>query len=308
MRLSQLSCIVVPLSVSAQAQGHAWERIGSNRAGSGSDEALRIYEEAGQNPNASDIVTFAQSFNNTPEDWKWRINISEIAVPNDLNDLGLANANFSEGLHVVHTQWQLEWPGEEDDLRSFIRSRNIDRLDFSALMARVESNLTDHFEDSDNGDCTPMLGQRCIDAIRQRAGATGTLSWSPRPLEGCEIALDDRDSSKGRAVGFSLLADDQRPNEWPRNGALVFATSGSYEPGEMASYNQSLRALHILVMQNWYSQGPVSGPPNATVVCRVVDKATGTAGLGDGSTAASWRQSMLAVISIPILATLFVML
>ncbi|CBX99621.1 hypothetical protein IAQ61_005125 [Plenodomus lingam] len=310
MRLSYFSWALLSISASAQAEGNGWGVIGVNKAGSGSDEAVRVFEDAGYSPNASDVVTFTQNFNNTAEEWTWRINVSEIAVPDNSQDLGLERANFSEGLHVAHTQWQLVWPGEEDDLLSFVKSRSVDSARFSAFMATVYSNITDRFEDSDDGDCTPMLGERCVESIRNRAvNGEDEMAWSN--LEGCESTFDARDQSTSRGISFSMNADDEGLVEWPRNGTLVFATSAAYGPGETAAYNQAIHALHILVMNYKYGQGPVVGASNATVVCRVVEKAAGAdnpeQGPGEDSAAVIWQQSLWTITGLTTLVTLFVM-
>jgi hypothetical protein len=113
------------LVFSASAKNNGLPVSGPYKPGIGSTpEALKISEAAGRQLNVTSAVTSTRTYNNIPEIWTWRVNITEIAVPDQISDLGMPSANFSQGLHVANTQWQLEWPTDDDSLQMFLGKRN----------------------------------------------------------------------------------------------------------------------------------------------------------------------------------------
>jgi hypothetical protein len=144
-------------------------------------EAEQAFEAAGRQPNAVSSVTFNRTFNNTPETWAWGINTTELAVPDRIYDLGTPEADFSEGLRVTDIQWQLQWPGSDDEgsnFQSFLCERNMN-ASFSTVILTLPSNITDSYKNGDDGDCVPILGEQC----------TKSLIRDPRRREGCENTL-----------------------------------------------------------------------------------------------------------------------
>jgi hypothetical protein len=167
----------------------AWGEIllpasGTLRPGPGdSSEALRAFESAGQRPNWTDSVTFSRVSNNTPETWTWRINITDLTIPNDISELGSSSASYSKGFHVANTQWQLQWPSSSgnssepsssDNLLSFLSERNLD-IALNALSVFVPSNVTNQYNANDNGNCTSLLGSECTQAITREIGKGGAI-------------------------------------------------------------------------------------------------------------------------------------
>jgi hypothetical protein len=130
-------------------------------------------EEAGRHPNATSSVTFQRSYKNSLETWAWRINITDLAIPNNPNQFGNSSANASLGLHVANTQWELTWPSGADNFTEFLNERNMSAR-FAAYLANKPANITDRYNASANGDCTALLGKECLDAIKRSAGSTTT--------------------------------------------------------------------------------------------------------------------------------------
>ena len=86
------------------------------------------FETAGRHSNATSAVIFTRTSNTDSQEWTWRVNISDVAVPNDLADLGKASANNSLGLHIANVQGQLSWPKSSDNdsetLEHFLQQQN----------------------------------------------------------------------------------------------------------------------------------------------------------------------------------------
>lgn len=165
-------------------------------------EEWRVSEAAGRQPNATNSVTFMRTYNNTPETWTWRINVTDMAIPNQISDLGSPSANFSQGLHVANTQWQLQWPGNSDSFQSFLRERNVS-VSFTALMTNKPSNITDRYNDADNGNCTNMLGDKCTQSLIQTAARGSPIGFAT--LEGCENTLAVSGGNQGGGTSFGKI-------------------------------------------------------------------------------------------------------
>jgi hypothetical protein len=188
----------------------------SNRPGIGSTpEALRVSELAGQHPNATTLISFKRSYNNTPETWTWRVNISDIAVPDTLDDLGNPSATFSKKLHVANTQFQLDWPGNKNTFQAFLADRNM-RVELVSMIRHLPSNVTDKYDlqkDGKDGSCVNVLGQSCVDDItRQSSEYLSTMNWQNRLA--CQDTLLTKSLSGSHDVldGFGKCSPVQNIN------------------------------------------------------------------------------------------------
>lgn len=291
----------------------------------GTPEAWRVSEAAGRQPNATKSVTFPRIYNNTSEAWTWRINITDMAVPNRISDLGLPSADFSQGLRVANTQWQLQWPGSSDSFQEFLRERNASAR-FMGIITNKPSNITDHLKDSDNGNCTNVLGDECTRSLTQAVTKDGPISYATLP--GCDSSLGASSDNPGIGVGTSKItslcfclcfcldilannlsfAEGISPNGngtgvLGSNGTLFYRTTSTYTDGNLNLFNASKSALQVLLMDFRYppgsSRGQTSGP---IVLCQIVDK--GAAPDKRGS-APGLRQSVLPLYAITMLSTLF---
>lgn len=174
---------------------------GPSKPGIGSTPAAeQVSEEAGRHPNATSSVAFSRMFNNTSEAWEWRTNITEFAVPNRLADLGLPSANFSEHLHVVNIQWQLDWPGVSgQSLQSFLSRRNMS-VYINTLITNLPSHVTSRYSDADNGDCAAILGTACTQSLSQAAADESPIDFVD--LDGCQGTLNAVASGIDVGIGF----------------------------------------------------------------------------------------------------------
>jgi len=182
------------------AQNNGLPSSGPLKPGYGSTpEALKVSEAAGRQPNASSSVTFTRKYNNTDESWTWRINITEIAVPDRVSDLGKDSANFTQGLRVANIQWQLGWPSEDESLQALLGNRN-SSVSFTALVSNKPSNITDRYKNEDNGNCAPVLGDQCTKSLTE--AASKNTKFDSTTLEGCGDTLNVNGGGQQAGTSF----------------------------------------------------------------------------------------------------------
>lgn len=90
----------------------------------------QLLEQAGRNPNQTSSASFNFAPGNAPGDsiWIWCVSVTDVAVPD-------AYYNAS-GLHVVNTQWDLQWPGG-GSLQSFmVRAGNANKTGQGLCISR----------------------------------------------------------------------------------------------------------------------------------------------------------------------------
>lgn len=198
-----------PILLSAQcvlsALAQSLPQSGPNSPGIGSTpEALQISEAAGRSPNATNSVAFTRSFDSVDEAWSWRVNVTEIPTPNNLNQFGESEANFSENLRVTNTQWQLIWPGDDESLQSYLAKREMSYT-FQTYISNKPANITNLYDSTKkDGDCGAILGSTCLNNLKAAARSTSGFRFTG--VSGCEGTLDVSESGTGTAgIGFGKL-------------------------------------------------------------------------------------------------------
>jgi hypothetical protein len=185
------------------ASGQSLPQSGVNKVGfPRTPEGEQVFEDAGRQPNATSSVTFKRTFERAEENWTWRINVTEVAVPNNLNDIGKESANYSQGLRVAHTQWQLEWPGDEETLQDYLARTNRS-IRISEMISDKPRNITDRYKDEDNGNCTSVLGDKCTRSLTLAASSSGSVSFSS--VKDCEDTLPINRGGLETNVGFGKI-------------------------------------------------------------------------------------------------------
>ncbi|KAF1829643.1 hypothetical protein BDW02DRAFT_573779 [Decorospora gaudefroyi] len=266
----------------------------------GTPESQQVMEAAGRHPNATSTVTFARTFNNEEENWTWRINITELNVPNSIYDLGMPEADFSEGLKFANVQWQLQWPGSESgnsDIRSLLAERNATVM-FGSIIYSLPANVTDSYSDDDKGDCAPFLGEDCARSVAE----DDPVYWQ----DYCEGTLNvNIDGIRG---GVSTSFDSQWDTKFTADDTLFFHTTDTYtasgEEEPPSPFEQAESALNILIFRFRYDSETQVGPNDPTALCRIVRKSMDSPEQEETppSAAVSLPQSMMPVWVIVILA------
>ncbi|KAF1938791.1 hypothetical protein EJ02DRAFT_468616 [Clathrospora elynae] len=164
-------------------------------------------------------------------------------------------------------QWELKWPGDDDTFEAILAKRNNASVSFTALISNKPSIITDRYNDSDNGNCTTMLSEQCIDLIEPNS-------------------------------------NDPNATTLHQNSSLLCHISETYTLENSTLFNQSRSAVQVFVMTFKYWNDPRGDSSGATVLCRIVNKGTKLAPV---SAAVGWRQSIVAVWGIVALSTLAIM-
>ena len=167
--------------------------------------SLKATELAGRHPNGTASTTFQRLVDETQETWTWRVNVTDIAVPNEPTNLGMSSANSSEHLHIVNTQWELQWPDNNNASESFTDFlRRIDsRAYFNAMILNLPSNITRAYSNQTNGNCTAVLGDDCVRSIESAASTGNYLKTSD--LTGCASTLNVARPGTGADLGFGKI-------------------------------------------------------------------------------------------------------
>lgn len=193
----------VLFTISALAQDIRLPVSGPNKAGfAGTPNGLRVLETNGRTPNATTSVPFNRTYNGTIEQWRWRVNVTDIAVPDSISSIGRNDVNFTQGLRVANTQWQLEWPASVGQtLEGSLRARDGIAY-FTALISNKPWSITDGYSDDNDGDCAPILGEECVESLTE-AASRGTVLFTG--LEGCEDTLIPNDGGSDDGASFGKL-------------------------------------------------------------------------------------------------------
>lgn len=176
MKLSIAASLSLFALASAQDYPGEFGAIGRWEPGSftssPTEQIEQLFEEAGRNPNDTVSATFPfQLGDQNPGNWTWRINISEVADPED------------SSRHAVNMQWDLQWPGTPD-LKTYVEDSGVNSTAGgglclgSVVVHLLPSNITSRYSESDQGNCSMVLGEACAEQLRQ-GGLSGKCNDPP---------------------------------------------------------------------------------------------------------------------------------
>lgn len=159
-----------------------------------------VFAAAGRNPNATSALEFNRTDFSTPGSWIWRINITDVPLPNDFNDLGRPSANASEDVRIINTQYQLLWPGATQNmsLQQYLQTNNL-TVYVTSLAVSLSSSQTSKYNSMANGTCADILGDECTQSLMS-ATATMDQGFGTLGLQGCANSLDKSQGIGG--IGF----------------------------------------------------------------------------------------------------------
>ncbi|KAI1567959.1 hypothetical protein PtrEW4_006717 [Pyrenophora tritici-repentis] len=274
-----LQATLFALSSLAQDDSPSLPTIGTLKPGIGNTpEALQVSENVGRYPDDTELVTFSRTYNGTQEEWSWRTNVTNVPVPNEINQLGMKGADSSEGHQVVNVQWQLGWPNDKNtSLQQYLVEKNM-KASFGAMISNKPINITKKYENDDNGDCMPLLGEQCVQSLTESASKGDDIQF--QGLEGCADSLElqgDGEVQSGTSwvidpAGHMYSNSSDTSTLLYHNDTLLYRTS-DIAPNS-TQHAQALRAVQIFVMGFKYADGLPDGTSNATVLCRIVNRST----------------------------------
>jgi hypothetical protein len=210
MRSLLFPWVFLPVLAAAQINnGVAVVGVISAGGPSSANASTQATELAGRHPNGTTSIPFQRLVNDIQETWSWRVNITDIAVPNEPTNLGMSSANYSEHLHMVNTQWELQWPDDNNASESFTDylERIDSRAEFNAMILHLPSNITHAYSNQTNGNCTTILGDDCVRSIESAASTGGYITTSD--LTGCTSTLDVARPGTGAGLGFGKIIQKQ---------------------------------------------------------------------------------------------------
>lgn len=151
-------------------------------------DSKQLFESAGRSPSSTNSVSFDFASNSLDGNstWTWRLNITDIAVPDGIFD--------TPGMHVVNSQRELQWLGGDDHRPRANSSKagNSTSRDMCISAAEIvaPSNITRRY--SEFGDCSAVLGNKCYSKFLARVMATSCAvapNFLASDIEECKDTL-----------------------------------------------------------------------------------------------------------------------
>jgi len=279
--------------VGAQA---LWEPGSFGSTPTSEDEQL--FTAAGRQPNDTSSATFnfaPSNLSDSDSSWTWRVNISEVAVPDS-----------SDGLQVVNTQWDLQWPGA-GSLQSFVARAGLNGSEGGGLCLTVAEfdllpNVTSRYSESDQGNCSAVLGDQCAEKLRA-VYLNGDCDKPPAALpQTFEECMDVVSAADGHSHADPGTLIDGNFNQTIQSGDTVWyhTSSAVSQDNISAPYAEAESRLSILLLREISGTG--EGSAAATMLCQVVNPSA-SSGVRSGSVALSaWGLTGLLVAWMLVLA------
>ncbi|KAI5371072.1 hypothetical protein Slin14017_G019510 [Septoria linicola] len=245
--------------------------------------------EANLSPNATRSVNFnvsAGSGNDLyREEWTWRVNVTKIPSEVLMVPSYLESKNVTDP-YIINTVYDLQWPGGEtlnattaDALGNsnpgLPNSLCVSIVDLYGLPERV----TNRYQESDNGDCSNVLGDACAAAIRSgvRAPSANGRCQTPRAISDIPACKNTtfRDVSSRGAITFflgnttnALDVDVGGETQTLRSGeGFSFSTDVEQAAANDTLYDKRTRGLQMLILSGFTNQ----------VLCQRVDTTSSSA-------------------------------
>ncbi|KAK4188818.1 hypothetical protein QBC35DRAFT_495279 [Podospora australis] len=204
-----------------------------------------VAEAAHQNPNATRSVKFKPfpGYDNWDStEWTWRVNVTDYA-----------QRNSSLHLRTIDTTYDFSWSGGQNLSQAFpINNRS---FCFSYYIAgSTPANITNLYTDDnkDSTDCTPVLGEACVNAILDstpaNSGNSNTSCSTPRTIwsdipECYPVFGYMRTQSPRKSFAVSTSSIKNLPP-----GGVVGALSSGSNQGNATIYDEQLNSLHVALL------------------------------------------------------------
>lgn len=134
-----------------------------------------LFASAGRSSNTSTEASFPFSLDSPNENWTWRVNVTNVALPADLSPNGLENYS------AAYLQWDLQWSGGRNLKEYLGPATGQDPTARASLCIKaqsypVPSNVTSRYSADDNGNCSSVLGNECATAVADALGKQNSCS------------------------------------------------------------------------------------------------------------------------------------
>jgi hypothetical protein len=77
------------------------------------------------------------------------------------------------------------------------------RVSFTTLLSNKPSNITNRYNETDNGNCATILGDQCTQSLTQSASKDSTITFLS--LRGCENTLMVNQGGRDDGASFGKI-------------------------------------------------------------------------------------------------------
>lgn len=249
-----------------------------------------LFTAAGRHPNDTSSVTFQRPSGT----WTWRVNITDVSVPDNTTTSTVKNLTDPR---VVNVQWDLRWPGNGSLADAILLDNNgrsmadPEQLCVVMIGGTWGPNITSNYSASDNGDCSNVLGSQCAQSVMSHlGGSVGTCPTADLSnLEGCNSTLS---TSRGPgqlsfALGNATHVPESAQNLTLQQGdAFAFSSYSATNGTNTTSYETASAQLQMLVLQD---------ANGANLLCQVVNTTLAKAEKSGARSAAAMQAISLAI-------------
>ncbi|KAK7757124.1 hypothetical protein SLS62_000671 [Diatrype stigma] len=289
-RTSIKALLLASLSLKAVAERNTTSYNPSETLGSSNPEMVvgsyeyRLFEEGNAHPNATRSVTFKpfEWFGQEPEiadrEWTWQPEFTELGPLIDP--------------HVVNVAYDFSW--ERGGNMSSALGNSTGPFCVSITSIDYPTNVTNAYTDdnTDSVDCTPVLGEECVNAIlRDGANTVGgsycngpQTTWSELPECASTIGYAS-DISQYPGIGTTNLNSGNSTANATINGKTVphpnresgdgfySKSSGSVNGTNTTAYYAATNQLHVVMMDTQLpdSSGSGGGVGRPNLLCMRVN-------------------------------------
>nr|POE47558.1 hypothetical protein CFP56_00889 [Quercus suber] len=263
----------------------AWATFYRSMTGLGDaapDDSHALFLAGNQNPNATSSVTFDLFSDSTSttssSQWTWRVNVSDISVPDATVEFPGEDPPIGDDPHVVNVVWDFEWSGPSginqavaDGLNASSSSDGTTntQLCLFGVRADLPANVTGKYSADDDGNCGSTLGSQCVGSI------LGDILPNPNgcPLLPSFINLLGCEGSLGvttdlEASGFQLAdASAANASSFFSGQGFYYHASAAHAGANTTTYQDEVSTLQMLIL---------AGPVTNQILCQRVGPASTT--------------------------------
>ncbi|KAK0935301.1 hypothetical protein LTR29_013093 [Friedmanniomyces endolithicus] len=234
------------------ASAHAYYYTATDGSGDAFYAAPVLFEQAALTPNNTNTIPFTiDSF----EGWSWRVNITNVAVPNATVASPGDSASLTLDPHVAYTTYDLRWPNSGTLNDQLISMANTSGVSSSGLdmCAYVTTGIVAKQAQS---NCSSALGDQCVQSMLNdlaNSPNAATCGWAPMAtLQGCEnvfVNATNGLNTLGFTLGNSTASSNSTAQALQPNEAFFYSTSEAIAATNLTYLDAQKQALQLMILQ-----------------------------------------------------------
>ncbi|KAK0796789.1 hypothetical protein LTR75_010090 [Friedmanniomyces endolithicus] len=234
------------------ASAHAYYYIATDGSGDAFYAAPVLFEQAALTPNNTNTIPFTID---SSEGWSWRVNITNVAVPNATAASSGDGASLTPDPHVAYTTYDLRWPNSGTLNDQLISMANTSGAASSGLdmCAYVTTGIVAKQAQS---NCSSALGDQCVQSILNdlaNSPNAATCGWAPMAtLQGCENVFVNATNglyTLGFTLGNSTASSNSTAQALQPNEAFFYSTSEAIAATNLIYLDAQKQALQLMILQ-----------------------------------------------------------